>query len=193
MFNVEKINSTTSKKYLLAKSNCLYYDWKSTKFTKQMPLGWVVTRKVGKVLLAFGKVGDFFFGKVANASLCIVDCKRNIQHVIDGIVLFAYLLTLFKKKIQALYNKVWRQPHSALKSKEIAICFTYKKMKWYFENLYNKVRKIIIEAKSALSQAFAFVTIFFFVKNDFTNFWHFLQLCVFGALWKDNSTGKFCS
>ena len=80
------------------KSNCLYYDWKSTKFTKQMPLGWVVTRKVGKVLLAFGKVGDFFFGKVANASLCIVDCKRNIQHVIDGIVLFAYLLTCFKKK-----------------------------------------------------------------------------------------------
>ena len=79
-----------------------------------MPLGWVVTRKVGKVLLAFGKVGDFFFGKVANASLllCIVDCKRNIQHVIDGIVLFA----------------------------------------------------------------------FFFVKINFTNFWHFLQLCVFGAL-----------
>ena len=72
-----------------------------------MPLGWVVTRKVGKVLLAFGKVGDFFFGKVANASLCIVDCKRNIQHVIDGIVLFSYLLsTRFKKKIQALYNKV---------------------------------------------------------------------------------------
>ena len=73
-----------------------------------MPLGWVVTRKVGKVLLAFGKVGDFFFGKVANASLCIVDCKRNIQHVIDGIVLFAYLLllTYFNKKIQALYNKV---------------------------------------------------------------------------------------
>ena len=97
----------------MQKSNCLYYDWKSTKFTKQMPLGWVVTRKVGKVLLAFGKVGDFFFGKVANASLllCIVDCKRNIQHVIDGIVLFA-----------------------------------------------------------------------FFVKINFTNFWHFLQLCVFGAL-----------
>ena len=97
--------------FLAKKSNCLYYDWKSTKFTKQMPLGWVVTRKVGKVLLAFGKVGDFFFGKVANASLCIVDCKRNIQHVIDGIVLFA-----------------------------------------------------------------------FFVKINFTNFWHFLQLCVFGAL-----------
>ena len=120
----------------------MYYDWKSTKFTKQMPLGWVVTRKVGKVLLAFGKVGDFFFGKVANASLllCIVDCKRNIQHVIDGIVLFSYLLTCFKKKIQALYNKVWRQPHSALKSKEIAICFTYKKMMWYFEIFYNAVQ-----------------------------------------------------
>ena len=39
-----------------------------------------------------------------------------------------------------------------------------------FLDLYNTIRKIIFEAKSALSRAFAFVTIFFVCEKRFHEF-----------------------
>ena len=70
----------------------------------QRPLGWVVTRKVGKVLLALEKVGDFFFGKVAKVSLLVVqvDCRKNIQHRWYCVVCCVVYMYTCLEKIQAL-------------------------------------------------------------------------------------------
>ena len=81
-----------------------------------MPLGWVVTRKVGKVLLALEKVGDFFFGKVAKVSLLLqVDCRKNIQHRWYCVVrMYVYL---FRKNTSFVTK--FDDSYSALKYKKV--------------------------------------------------------------------------